>query len=77
MVHAEPQSLLIGGGVSANSLLRQRAAAFAASRSMAIRLPEMAYCVDNAAMIAGLGHHLLEAGRHDTLDLEAMATTAI
>jgi tRNA A37 threonylcarbamoyltransferase TsaD len=36
----------------------------------------MKYCVDNAAMIAGLGVKLLEAGRRDDLTLAAAPTTA-
>ena len=68
------RSLLVGGGVSANSLLRERAAAFGAGRGLDVRLPKMAYCLDNAAMIAGLAHHHLEAGRTDDRTLEAVAT---
>jgi N6-L-threonylcarbamoyladenine synthase len=70
------RSLLVGGGVSANSRLRRELEALAAERSLELRLPAMAYCLDNAAMIAGLGHALLAAGRASDLRLRAEATGA-
>jgi N6-L-threonylcarbamoyladenine synthase len=71
----EARSILIGGGVSANSRLRSHAMAFGEANGLNVRLPEMAFCLDNAAMIAGLAHHRLAAGGFDDLTLEAVATT--
>ena len=73
---ARPRSIVIGGGVSANSHLRQRVAAFGASHDLIVRIPEMVYCLDNAAMIAGLAHHRLVDHRVDDLQLGAIATAA-
>lgn len=70
-----PRGLLAGGGVTANSRLRAELAAFARGHGLELRLPAMAYCVDNAAMIAGLGWHLLRAGRTSDLSLAAAPTT--
>ncbi|MCC6661830.1 MAG: tRNA (adenosine(37)-N6)-threonylcarbamoyltransferase complex transferase subunit TsaD [Phycisphaerales bacterium] len=70
------RSLLVGGGVSANSRLRRDLTALCERHGLALRLPPMAWCVDNAAMIAGLGHHLWRAGRTAGLDLAAVPTTA-
>ncbi|MFG0275234.1 MAG: tRNA (adenosine(37)-N6)-threonylcarbamoyltransferase complex transferase subunit TsaD [Phycisphaerales bacterium] len=70
------RALLVGGGVSANSRLRATLTDLAAQRGLDLRLPAMAYCLDNAAMIAGLGFHLLEAGRASDLSLRAVPTTA-
>jgi N6-L-threonylcarbamoyladenine synthase len=72
-----PTSLLIGGGVSANSELRKRALALGDKLRLAVRLPRMAYCLDNAAMIAGMAHQRAIAGQFDDLDLEALATTEL
>jgi N6-L-threonylcarbamoyladenine synthase len=72
---APPRSVIIGGGVSANSELRARAVEFGASNNLPVRLPKMSYCVDNAAMIAGLAHHHLCEGHVDPLTLEAAATS--
>jgi N6-L-threonylcarbamoyladenine synthase len=70
------RSLLVGGGVCANSRLRRDLVAFAAERGLVLRLPPMELCVDNAAMIAGLGYHSLREGAVSSLDLAAVPTTA-
>ncbi len=70
-------TLLAGGGVTANSRLRRELEAFAREYSLALHLPAMAYCMDNAAMVAGLAHELLQAGRVSTLALQAEPTTAV
>jgi N6-L-threonylcarbamoyladenine synthase len=68
--------LLIGGGVTANSRLRSELQTFARDRGLALDLPAMQFCVDNAAMVAGLAYHLHLAGMHAGLDVQAMPTTA-
>lgn len=68
------RTIVIGGGVSANSALRAAATELAARLRCTLRLPAMKYCVDNAAMIAGLGYHYHRLGRTSDLDLEAQAT---
>ena len=73
----EVRSLLVGGGVSANSRLRHDLADLARTRGLPLRLPPMEYCMDNAAMIAGLAYHKLRAGRNDDLSLRAEPTTRI
>lgn len=73
----EVKGLLVGGGVTANSRLRRELGEFAEEHGLVLRLPAMAYCVDNAAMIAGLGYQLLKAGRTAGLDLAAEPTTAV
>ncbi len=70
------QSLIIGGGVSANSLLRQRVTDLGKDRGLKVCIPAMAYCLDNAAMIAGLAYHHWQAQQFDTLELPAIATSA-
>lgn len=69
-------TLLVGGGVSANSRLRRDLHDFCAVKGLDLRLPPMRYCIDNAAMIAGLGHALYASGQRDTLSLEPTPTTA-
>jgi len=72
--HVGAKTLIVGGGVSANSALRRAAGELAGKLGCTLRLPAMAYCVDNGAMIAGLGHHYLRAGQTCDYDLEARAT---
>ncbi|MEM9420848.1 MAG: tRNA (adenosine(37)-N6)-threonylcarbamoyltransferase complex transferase subunit TsaD [Planctomycetota bacterium] len=72
-----PQSLVLGGGVSANSALRERVQTLGQNHRMSIHLPELGYCVDNAAMIAGYAHELLERGETSPLDLPVVATSRV
>jgi len=69
------KSLIIGGGVIANTVVRRAMHAIGAERDIAVLLPPMKYCVDNAAMIAGLGGELLSRGTHDDLSLSAFPTS--
>jgi N6-L-threonylcarbamoyladenine synthase len=64
-------TLLVGGGVSANSLLRGSLAGLARERGLDLRLPAMAYCMDNAAMIAGLADRQIAESGADDLTLNA------
>ena len=50
------------------------AVALASPRHRRGARPPMRFCVDNAAMIAGLGWHYLKAGRVADLHLDARAT---
>ena len=70
------RTLLVGGGVSANSRLRADLAAFCEKRSLRLMLAQPRFCVDNAAMIAGLGSRLLEAGERSEWELAPVPTTA-
>lgn len=51
------KTLVVGGGVAANSALRQQLQAEALKAGVSVYFPPMALCLDNAAMIAGLGFH--------------------
>ena len=53
--HLDAKTLVIGGGVSANSLLRASAESFGAERGLDVRVPKMGYCLDNAADDRGAG----------------------
>ncbi|MGA2583563.1 MAG: tRNA (adenosine(37)-N6)-threonylcarbamoyltransferase complex transferase subunit TsaD [Tepidisphaeraceae bacterium] len=64
----DARSIIIGGGVSANRGLRNAMENF----GVPFFFPPMQYCTDNAAMTAGLAHHLLKAGQTSKLDLDAI-----
>ncbi len=72
-----PRSLIVGGGVSANSLLRVRLADLAVKLDLDLHIPAMSLCVDNAAMIAGLAHERYITQSFDDLSLPVVATTAV
>lgn len=52
--------LVIAGGVSANSLLREKVLIEAGRNRFRVIIPKMSYCIDNAAMIAYLGEWKLK-----------------
>ena len=66
-----PRSLLVGGGVSANSRLRRELMEFARTEGLSLHLPPVDMCVDNAAMIAALGARVLVDRGPDDLTLTA------
>ncbi|MCA9274821.1 MAG: tRNA (adenosine(37)-N6)-threonylcarbamoyltransferase complex transferase subunit TsaD [Phycisphaerales bacterium] len=70
------QTLIVGGGVSANTLVRSKMHEFAGAHGLELIIPQIGYCVDNAAMIAGLGERLFSSGQADDLTLSAVPTTA-
>ncbi|MFC1514403.1 tRNA (adenosine(37)-N6)-threonylcarbamoyltransferase complex transferase subunit TsaD [Candidatus Omnitrophota bacterium] len=51
-------TVVCGGGVVANSLLRARLADLRKSLGLELLLPPIKYCQDNAAGVAGLGEYL-------------------
>ncbi|MFD2841410.1 tRNA (adenosine(37)-N6)-threonylcarbamoyltransferase complex transferase subunit TsaD [Populibacterium corticicola] len=55
-------TLVVGGGFSANSQLRDLAAQRCAEHGITLRIPPIRYCTDNGAMIAALGSSLVAAG---------------
>lgn len=55
--------LLLGGGVVANARVRALAAERCAAAGVELRIPPLALCTDNGAMIAALGAQLVMAGR--------------
>ncbi|HET6727911.1 MAG TPA: tRNA (adenosine(37)-N6)-threonylcarbamoyltransferase complex transferase subunit TsaD [Jiangellaceae bacterium] len=65
-------TMLIGGGVAANSRLRTMAAQRCAAAGLELRVPRPALCTDNGAMVAALGSELVARGRPPSpLDIPA------
>ena len=63
------KTLLVGGGVAANTLFRQRLGELATRRKIDLIIAEREHCTDNAAMGA-LGWELWERGITSPLDLD-------
>jgi N6-L-threonylcarbamoyladenine synthase len=55
-------TLLIAGGVAANSRLRELAEERCAAAGLVLRVPRPRLCTDNGAMIASFAAHLIAAG---------------
>ncbi|GAA2520117.1 tRNA (adenosine(37)-N6)-threonylcarbamoyltransferase complex transferase subunit TsaD [Pilimelia columellifera] len=74
-------TLVIGGGVAANSRLRALAQERCAKHGITVRTPRPKLCTDNGAMVAALGSHLVAAGvapsRLDLATDSAMLLTTV
>ena len=66
--------LLVGGGVAANSCLRERLACRSSEENIELILANLSLCTDNAAMVAGLGYHKYIRGAFSGLEAPARST---
>jgi N6-L-threonylcarbamoyladenine synthase len=66
-------SLVLSGGVAANTRLREKLQDAASEFGYQVFHPRGVFCTDNAAMIARLGIKMLKAGASSPLDLNAYA----
>ncbi|MEV4057930.1 tRNA (adenosine(37)-N6)-threonylcarbamoyltransferase complex transferase subunit TsaD [Amycolatopsis sp. NPDC049688] len=69
-------TMVISGGVAANSRLKELAAERCAAAGIELRVPRPRLCTDNGAMIAALGAHVV-AGKRPTTPLEFSANPAL
>jgi len=67
----DAKGLVLGGGVAANSLLREKFAAMSADIGRRCSLPSRAMCTDNAAMIGAAAWYRLRSDGPTNLDTGA------
>ncbi len=66
-------SVIIAGGVSANTMLRYKAQMLADELGISLHIPHPKYCTDNAAMIAVTGWFKANEGMYDDMRLKPYA----
>lgn len=71
------KNLVIAGGVSANSHLRDTLAKECEKRGINFSKPRLAYCTDNATMIASAAYYAYKKGVTADLTLNAVSTDSL
>lgn len=71
------KTLVVAGGVSANSLLRKRLSEESEKRGFKFFKPDKSVCTDNAAMVGAQGYYEYLSGNIADLSLNAIATLPI
>jgi N6-L-threonylcarbamoyladenine synthase len=67
----DTSQVLLAGGVAANRALRERLAGeVEAISGTMLRVPALAYCTDNAAMVAAAGYYALRRGSQSGWELD-------
>ncbi len=71
------KTLVVAGGVSANSVLRKDLTDMCKSKNYKLYLPELSLCGDNAAMVGAQGYYEYLSGNIAGLELNAFAGKSI
>ena len=69
------KTVLLGGGVAANTLLRGALRQMCEETNRKLLVAPKPLCTDNAVMVASLGYHKFKAGIFADLGLEALAAS--
>ena len=70
-------TIVLAGGVSANSYIREQFESLGKSSNLKVYFPELKLCTDNAAMIASAGYYNYLEGKTSDLTLNAIPNLKI
>ena len=73
----DEKTLVLAGGVSANSVLRSRMESLAKEKNWDLYLPDLSLCGDNGAMVGAQGYFEYVNGTTANMDLNGKATADI
>jgi len=69
----ELHTAVLAGGVTANTMLQDKAQELANKHGLTLHIPKLEYCTDNAAMIAVTGYLKAVRNRFDDIDIKPFA----
>ncbi|MFC1708887.1 tRNA (adenosine(37)-N6)-threonylcarbamoyltransferase complex transferase subunit TsaD [Candidatus Omnitrophota bacterium] len=72
VLQKKSNTLVVGGGVAANSYFRQMLYSQADKKAIKVFIAKSELCTDNASMIAGLGYQLYRLGKRDSLNFKPL-----
>jgi N6-L-threonylcarbamoyladenine synthase len=75
VVRVGAKTILLGGGVAANSALREAMAVLATRENLRLLIAHKRLCTDNAAMVASLAFYKYQAGLFAPMTLEPKSTS--
>ena len=73
----QAQSVVVGGGVAANSRLREKLTRRLDEVGIKVYFPPASLCTDNACMVASLGYHRHRLGLVSDLSLQAVPNLGV
>ncbi len=68
------KNLIVAGGVSANSYLREKLTELCEKLECDLSIPPLKYCTDNATMIATAGYFMYQKKHFSNMELNAKSS---
>lgn len=76
-IHKKVHNIVLAGGVSANSRLREVIKDKAKAKNIKVQIPDISLCTDNAAMIACAGYYKFKRDQNSNIDIKACSCLSL